>query len=220
MKKKRTAAKNSSSLSEKAYDKIESLIVTLALQPGSAISEGDLVKRTGIGRTPVREALLKLSRERLVEEIPRKGVIISRLNIADHLALLEVRRGLESIIVEHAAQRALPEHRHTFKELATRIKSASDKDRLEDFMQADHEFDQLLAQTCRNPFASEACAPLRTHCRRFWYQYHHDEDLSRSAKFHADIMRAVADGDADEAVVASNTLMDYLEKLTRLAIDK
>ena len=49
--------KDELSLSERAYGSIRRLIVTLALEPGSVISESDLMSRLGVGRTPVREAL-------------------------------------------------------------------------------------------------------------------------------------------------------------------
>ncbi len=211
---------NSATLSNQAYDRIEEMIVTLELKPGSVISEGELVQKTGIGRTPVREALLRLAQEHLVETLPRKGIIVSEIHISDHLALLETRRALEKVLVAKAVRRATPEQRKTLSELADRIESASEKGDLNSFIHFDHEFDQIIAEAARNPFASEACAPLRAHCRRFWYRFHHDEDLTQSAGLHAEIMRAVAANDESKAIEATDRLMDYLDKLTREAIDK
>ena len=59
-------------LTDKAYTYLEELIVTLKLPPGSAVSEAMLSKRLGIGRTPIREALQRLARERLVKILPSK----------------------------------------------------------------------------------------------------------------------------------------------------
>ena len=75
---KRIAAKplqrnGSESLTDRAYGDLEELIVTLKLPPGSAVSEAALSVRLGIGRTPIREALQRLARERLVTILPRKG---------------------------------------------------------------------------------------------------------------------------------------------------
>jgi DNA-binding GntR family transcriptional regulator len=211
---------NSTTLSNKAYDLIEEMIVTLKLKPGSIISEGELMREIGIGRTPVREALLRLASEHLVETLPRKGIIVSEINITDQLALLETRRALERIIVSKAARRATAEQRKKLSEYADTIESASKQGDLNSFIHIDHEFDQIMAEAGRNPFASEACAPLRAHCRRFWYRYHHNEDLSQSAKLHADIMRAISNSDEQGAAASSERLMDYLEQLTRAAIDK
>lgn len=211
---------NTTTLSNKAYDLIEEMIVTLKLKPGSIISEGDLMNETGIGRTPVREALLRLASEHLVEMRPRKGIIVSEINITDQIALLETRRALERIIVSKAARRATSEQRKRLSECAAQIVFAAGSGNLNSFIHIDHEFDHILAEACRNPFAAEACSPLRGHCRRFWYRYHHDEDLTQSAKLHANIMKTIAENDEQKAITASDALMDYLEGLTRAAIDK
>lgn len=211
---------NTTTLSNKAYDLIEEMIVTLQLKPGSIISEVKLMREIGIGRTPIREALLRLASEHLVETLPRKGILVSEIHITDHLALLETRRALERVIVARATRRATAEQRKTLSEYAALIEAAGGQDNLNSFIHIDHEFDQILGEACRNPFATEACSPLRAHCRRFWYRYHQDEDLSESARLHAVIMRAIANSEEKYAIAASDALMDYLDRLTRAAIDK
>ncbi len=54
------AAESKRRAADVAYDQIESMIATLQLQPGSAVVEADLVEMTGLGRTPLREALLRM----------------------------------------------------------------------------------------------------------------------------------------------------------------
>ena len=56
------------------------------------MSEGLLSKRLGIGRTPIREALQRLAREGLVQILPRRGVIVSEINVKTQMRLLETRR--------------------------------------------------------------------------------------------------------------------------------
>ena len=74
-------------LSDRAYTHLEELIVTLQLPPGSAVSEGMLSKRLRIGRTPIREALQRLARERLVMILPRRGIVVSEINLKSQLRL-------------------------------------------------------------------------------------------------------------------------------------
>src|ERR1700719_1560272 len=62
------------SLTERAYSMLEEMIVTLKLAPGTAVSEARLSQALGIGRTPIREALQRLARERLVTILPRRGI--------------------------------------------------------------------------------------------------------------------------------------------------
>lgn len=75
------SAVDEASLAGKAYEVLEELIVTLQLTPGQVLSEAGLAKQLGIGRTPVREALQQLAREGLVSILPRRGVIVSEINV-------------------------------------------------------------------------------------------------------------------------------------------
>jgi DNA-binding GntR family transcriptional regulator len=59
-----------------AYREIERLIVFQEIAPGALASESMLMEKTGLGRTPVREALQQLARNRMVEIHPNKGVLI------------------------------------------------------------------------------------------------------------------------------------------------
>src|SRR5689334_4061446 len=80
------------SLTDQAYLKLEEHVVTLQLPPGEGVSETALSSQLGIGRTPIREALHRLARDRLVTILPRRGIIVSEINIGAQLRLLEVRR--------------------------------------------------------------------------------------------------------------------------------
>ena len=210
----------SRSLAEQAYEKIEELIVTLQLAPGTVFTEAELSKRLGIGRTPVREALQRLIMDGLVKSLPRRGMMVTEVNIADQMALLETRRALERLIVSRAARRATDEQRRLLEQYATEIKQAADKGDLADFMRCDHKFDRLVEEAADNPFAVKANAPFHAHCRRFWYYYHINGDLQRSAELHADIMRAIARSDKEGAAKASDAFMDYLEEFTRSALNR
>ena len=84
-------------LTDRAYETLEELIVTLRLAPGDVISETALSDRLDIGRTPVREALQRLAREGLVKILPRKGILVTEINPRSQLLLLEVRRELERL---------------------------------------------------------------------------------------------------------------------------
>ena len=88
-------AADARSLSDQAYYRIRELIVTLELAPGSPVSERELMERLALGRTPIREALQALARERLVEVYPRRGMFVSRVDVRDLAGLSEVRLTLE-----------------------------------------------------------------------------------------------------------------------------
>src|ERR671931_1766835 len=94
------------SLADKAYHAIRDLIVSLELAPGAVIDERELVERLEIGRTPVREALRRLAQERLVEVYPRRGMLVTRVDVRELARLSEVRLVLEPEAARLAAERA------------------------------------------------------------------------------------------------------------------
>ncbi len=208
-----------SSLSDRAYRQLEKMIVTLQLQPGSVVTEGELGARLGIGRTPLREAIQRLALQRLVTTLPRRGLVVSEINLTDHLGVLETRRVLDRLLAAGAARRATPEERRRLKACATLMTGAAGADDLAEYMRLDQELDQLLAAAAHNHAASNAIAPLHIHCRRFWYLYRHQGDLPRAAGYHAALVDAVVEVDEERAAEASDTLMRYLEEFTRKALD-
>ena len=90
---------------ESAYRALLEDIVTLRLGPGQVLAEDALRQRLALGRTPIREALQRLASERLVVVIPRKGVIVSEINVTDLSEIYEVRSPLEGVAARLAAER-------------------------------------------------------------------------------------------------------------------
>ena len=207
------------SLTDRAYGELEELIVTLRLKPGSAVSEAELSQRLGIGRTPIREALQRLARERLVTILPRRGIIVSEINVKSQLRLLEVRREVERLVAKNAARRATPEQRARFAEIARAFeKSAKSNDEVT-FMRIDREFNELSVVASRNEFAAGAMGLMHALSRRFWYiHYKQAADMPLTAKLHADIARAIAAGDDKAAAGAMDRLLDNIERFTRATV--
>ena len=75
-------------LSQAAYDMIRKKIVSLELAPGEVIDESGLREELNLGRTPIREALQRLSLEQLVTIIPRRGMFVTEIRLTDHSGCL------------------------------------------------------------------------------------------------------------------------------------
>jgi len=208
------------SLTEQAYGRIEELIVTLQIPPGQAISESELCELSGFGRTPVREAIQRLSQQHLINILPRRGMIVTDINVETQLSLLELRRELERMMVRAAARRRTSEEQFQFGEMASAMERAAEADGEEAFLALDKAFNELVGQACRNPFAESAMEQWNPLSRRFWFQHHRQVgDLPRMAALHADIAWAIGAGDPDEAGRASDVLLSYLTNFTRAALD-
>jgi DNA-binding GntR family transcriptional regulator len=99
----------SETLAHQAYQAIRVAIQNDALTPGKFYSENELGQSMGISRTPVREALIELAREGLVEVIPQRGFRL-RIPTADEATeVFELRTVLESHVVKRLAEDATDE---------------------------------------------------------------------------------------------------------------
>lgn len=207
-------------LTDKAYQELEELITTLVLPPGMVLGEQNLVQRLGIGRTPVREALQRLARDGLVVVMPRRGILVSDINIRTQLRLLETRRVLERLIARLAAERSTKEERDVFASLAQDMRDAATASDDLAFMRLDRHFNELIATASRNEFAVRSLESMAALSRRFWYQhYKQAADLPLTANLHADVCEAVARRDVEAAGDASDKLVNYIESFARKTLD-
>ncbi|WP_295642366.1 GntR family transcriptional regulator [uncultured Methylibium sp.] len=215
----RPPAARPKSLTSQAYERIEELIVTLELPPGTALSEAELSARLAIGRTPVREALQRLAREHLVAILPQRGVLVSEIDIKRQLRLLETRREVERLVVRCAARRCSEAERSRFEALAKEFEAAGRADDETRFMRADKEFNDLSLVASRNEFAAGAMGLMHGLSRRFWFlHYRQAADTPTMARLHGDIARAIAQRDEAGATKALDTLIDHNEAFTRATV--
>jgi DNA-binding GntR family transcriptional regulator len=214
------AGRSAATLTDLAYVQLEELITTLQLPPGAFLSELALSERLAIGRTPIREALQRLARDGLVAVIARRGVLVSEINLKSQLRLLETRRVLEALLARLAADRADAAERTRFREIGAAMRAASAASDDIAFMRLDREFNQLVASASRNEFAVRSISTMTSLSRRFWYQHYKEVgDLPLSARLHAEVCDAVADGGGAAAAAASDRLMDYIESFARKTLD-
>ena len=203
-----------------AFDALETMIATLQLEPGSPVVEADLAERTGLGRTPVREALLRMVSSGLIVQQPRRGLLVSNIDLADHLDVVQTRRVLECLIAACSARRATARQRKDIVTCAAKMVKAASRANLAEYMQADHELDVVNHQASHNHSAVKCVVPLIVQCRRFWYAYQHEGEISEGARAHMLLAEGIASGDEAAAVAGANQLLDYLEQFARRVIDK
>ena len=208
------------SLTDLAYERIEEEIVMLRLKPGSIVSEAQLSEYVGIGRTPIREALQRLAHAGLVVVLPRRGILISEIDIRAQLQLLEVRREVERLIAGNAAERATEAERERFQGIAREMAHAAETDDDRSFLRLDRELNDLSVDAARNGFAAKAMQLMQPLSRRFWFiHYQEVADLPLCARLHAEVARAIGDGARIRACAASDRLLDYIETFTRATLD-
>jgi DNA-binding GntR family transcriptional regulator len=92
-------------LSSQAYAVLKQALIRCELEPGSYVSEGDLIERYGLGRAAVRTALSRLGQEALVHPHPRRGHHVSEIRLQDVRDVFDVRAHLEPLATARAAER-------------------------------------------------------------------------------------------------------------------
>ncbi|WP_435521542.1 GntR family transcriptional regulator [Aquamicrobium terrae] len=197
----------------RAYHALERMIVTLELPPGSFVTEGALIDRLGLGRTPVREAIQRLAWEGLLEVRPRAGIAVAPLHAGDWLRVIDARRGVEMVLARSAARFVTREAADRFHDAALSMQKAVLAGDVFAFLAADKAMDEALALAADNIFAARVAAPLQTHSRRFWFRYRAQTGLADSAAHHVALIQSILDGDEDAAAADADRLMDLLRGL-------
>lgn len=193
-----------------AYRAIEKMIVFQEVEPGALVSEAMLMEKVGLGRTPVREALQQLARNRMVEIHPNRGVLIPPTSVEAQLRMLELRRALEGLAVRLACERASGEQRTNMQSMVELLESSTFG--LRDYAETVKGTHELIVNGAHNDYLADAMAPLQGLSRRFWFTHVVDEDaeIKKGAHLHVAILSAILAEDPDAAEAASHELNDYL----------
>ena len=103
-------------------------IIRLELAPGAVIDEDETCRtRLGIGRTPVREALQRLARDQFVTVMPRRGMLVSSIDVSELSMLYETRAVMEPYAARLACARGTREHWAAMSDTIDEASSASDR---------------------------------------------------------------------------------------------
>lgn len=194
----------------KAYRALERMIVMLELPPADFVTEGALIERLGLGRTPVREAIQRLAWEGLLDVRPRAGIAIAPLHAGDWLRVIDARRGVEVVLARSAARFVTSHAAARFDAASLAMQGAVASSSVPAFLEADKALDEALAFAADNPFAARLAAPLQTHSRRFWFRYKADTGLAEAAEHHVMLIRSILSGDEDAAAGGAERLMALL----------
>ncbi|MGO2541039.1 GntR family transcriptional regulator [Specibacter sp. AOP5-B1-6] len=197
--------------SERAYATLHSDIINWRLTPGTVLGEVELSERLGVSRTPIREALAKLTGEGLTEPQSGRGMVVSEISL-DHLdELFELRSALECRAAELAAQRCDPD---IFRKLHQQLANAGELITAEDPARTDYyqlagELDSAVDAAVGNHYLNQALKNLRVHLvrvRRLGKD--NPARLRDAAREHAAIALAIANRNPAVASAATTVHLD------------
>lgn len=184
--------------SDRAYSSLRDEILEWQLAPGTVLGEVEQAARLGVSRTPLREALARLTADGLVEALPGRGVVVAAASADSALELFEVRVALETQAAALAAQRRDPA---VFEQLRDEFAGASalisDRHAYYDLVAR---FDDAVDAAANNTYLVSTLRSLRTHLARLRRVAHDNPDrLAAAASEHLLIVDAILAGDAELA---------------------
>jgi DNA-binding GntR family transcriptional regulator len=190
--------------SERASDRIEQelrrMIVSLELAPGAEVSEPFLIERLRCGRTPLREALQRLAQDHLVVSVPRRGISIAELSIAEFREVEEVRLYVEGLSARLAAERITDEVLAKIEAIIEKAEVASDAGDFMAVSEYDFEFHHLIALATGNRYLADAIAKWSRLGRRFGYlAWKHEGSARESLHEHRLVLAALRQHDPADA---------------------
>jgi len=156
-------------IAERAYLDLRDRIVTLRLPPGAVLREDELMAELGIGRTPLREAVKRLTLENLVAVRPRRGTFVTDVHPSDIAALTEVRAELEGFAAQLAATRLDDEGRALARALLDEVDGLDPERDQDALMRLDQRVHRLTWAQSRNPYLVETLERSFTLSLRIWY---------------------------------------------------
>jgi DNA-binding GntR family transcriptional regulator len=138
------------SRAERAYRSLQGEIVTLGFRPGQALKEAELRAFLGLGRTPIREALLRLSAEGLVVMHANQGTFVAETNYLDLGAIFEVRRPLDGLAARLSAERLSDAGRERLSRMRDAVCEELKHPSTIESVALDHQIHELIYELCGN----------------------------------------------------------------------
>ena len=149
------------------YSDLRAELLSLQRRPGEAISEAEIALSYGVSRTPVREAILKLSDEGLLEIFPQSGIIVSRIPVAALPEAIIIRKALEETTARLAAERATSSQILALRAILERQREAEAAGDSEAFHQADEAFHATIAEIAGHPGIWKLIQQVKVHVDRY-----------------------------------------------------
>ena len=192
--------KNYKPLGEVVFEYLRNAILNGTLKPGERLMEINLAEQLGVSRTPVREAIRKLEKERFVEMIPRKGAYVANLTARDILEVLEIRIVLEGFASKLAAERMTEEDVLDLEAILKEFNQALEGLDRPEMIRRDNEFHNKIYSAAKNNKLVEIVKELHDQFQRFRLIFFNEyDDYNDLQVWHQNILEAIKNRDGNKA---------------------
>jgi DNA-binding GntR family transcriptional regulator len=208
---RRNGRPRTATASSKIYSDLRGQLVSLQRRPGEVISEAEIAFSYGVSRTPVREAILKLSDEGLLEIFPQSGIFVSRIPIAALPEAIIIRKALEATTAQLAAERAPASQILVLHAILERQREANAAGDADTFHRADELFHATIAEIAGYPGIWTLIQQVKVHVDRYRRLTLPQEGrIARVIVEHEAILSAIEARDPSGARIAMESHLDSL----------
>jgi len=186
-------------------------IVSMRRRPGDAIYEKEIASEARVSRTPVREALLRLADEKLIEIVPKSGTMVARIPAEVLPEIIIARSALEAVAIRAAAEHARGSDVAGLRAIIERQREALATDDIDGFHAADELMHRAVAEAGRLPGLWTMVVQIKVQLDRYRrLTLPQPHRMERALAEHEAIVTAIADHDADRAAAAMDRHLEGL----------
>lgn len=186
-------------IADAVYERIRDAIFAGTLPPGARLSVPSLADRLGVSRSPVREAVVRLTQNRLAVEEPRRGAVVTRIGKAELARIYEVREVLEGLTARLAARRGDPQLSAKLADVLQEHERAVEADDIAAHTEIDMRFHSLIRHSCGNPEAARLLDDIQTQIRLAMLTTTVTAGPHKAVADHRALYRAIRDRDPGQA---------------------
>ena len=158
-----------SSLADTAYGHLYRAIISLDYLPGEALEEKKLMEELKLGRTPIREALLRLAAEHLATAIPGKGFVVKQLTLQSTRDVFTALKILELGMAGIAIQQRTEQHLESLQQANRQVREAVKRQDVLALVEANHDFHMAYAACADNEYLTRSLHEIRAEGNRLAY---------------------------------------------------
>ena len=194
------------------YEELKRNIMSMKLEPGQTMSTQEIATKLNVSRTPVREAFLRLQSEGLVEMIPQRETMVSKISLKRVEQEKFIRECLEMGVIRKFMDKSGCEVEENMAELIQLQKKCGEEKDFVGFLEADDQFHKVLFDVTGQEMAWETIASRNGHYNRVRILYvQRDTAMQESIEQHHKIATLLESGSREEAARALSSHVRRLD---------
>lgn len=197
------------------YDYIKNQIVTKAIYPGTHIVEEDLVRETGVSRTPVRSALMRLAYDGLIQQQPNRGAVVAKPSATDLRQVYEARAVLEVGAFRAAVHRRSDESVLQMEQNLQKQQDLTNLFNMTEYVRLNREFHWIITMEAQNAYYEKYLNELQNKVATYLLFWDSSTTNSLSLDLHLRIFETFRDRDEQKGVLALMEDLQLAEECVR-----